>query len=173
MAEEDKKLTEKQQRFIEQYLVNLNATQAAIRAGYSQDTASEIGYENLRKPQIAEAIAAARQAQAERTKIDADYVLQTIRETVERCRQVEPVTDKKGDAVLTVTADGQLAKAFTFDSKGVLKGCELLGRNLALWKDRVEHTGADGGPIETAEVGEFELARRIALILDQATRQTH
>lgn len=51
------KLTTKQQRFIEEYTVDWNATQAAIRAGYSKKTASETGYENLRKPQIAEAIA--------------------------------------------------------------------------------------------------------------------
>jgi phage terminase small subunit len=50
-------LTPKQQRFVEEYIVDLNATQAAIRAGYSQKTAQEIGSENLSKPLIAEAIA--------------------------------------------------------------------------------------------------------------------
>ena len=50
-------LTDKQARFIEEYLVDLNATQAAIRAGYSQDTARSIGCENLAKPDIQEAIA--------------------------------------------------------------------------------------------------------------------
>ena len=52
-------LTEKQKKFVEEYLIDLNATQAAIRAGYSVDTASQIGYENLRKPEIVEAIASA------------------------------------------------------------------------------------------------------------------
>ena len=51
-----KGLTGKQQLFVRQYLVDLNATQAAIRAGYSENCASEIGYENLRKPHIAAAI---------------------------------------------------------------------------------------------------------------------
>lgn len=50
-------LTVKQQRFVEEYCVDFNATQAAIRAGYSKNVPSEIGYENLRKPQIAKAIA--------------------------------------------------------------------------------------------------------------------
>lgn len=159
-------LTQKQQRFIEEYLVDLNATQSAIRAGYSEDTAHAIGWENLRKPDIAEAIAAARKVQSERTRIDADYVLQTIRETVERCRQVEPVVDRRGEQVETETPDGAVAKAYTFDSKGVLKGCELLGRNLALWKDRVEHSGPDGKPIEIA-MDEKDLARRIAFALSQ------
>ena len=55
-----KTLTPKQRRFIEEYLIDLNATQAAIRAGYSEKTAYSIGQENLRKPVIAEAIAAAK-----------------------------------------------------------------------------------------------------------------
>lgn len=165
-------LTEKQKRFVEEYLVDLNATQAAIRAGYSQGTARAIGCENLTKPDVAEAIAAGRRAQAERTKIDADYVLQTIRETVERCRQAEPVLDRKGEQVTTDTPDGGIAKAYIFDSKGVLKGCELLGRNLALWKDRLEHTGKDGGPIQTEELSSNEHARRIAFVLMQATGET-
>ena len=45
-------LTDKQQRFIEEYIIDLNATQAAIRAGYSEKVAKEIGYENLTKPHI-------------------------------------------------------------------------------------------------------------------------
>lgn len=68
-------LTPLQVRFVEEYLVDLNATQAAIRAGYSKNTAAEQGYENLRKPQIVAAIAEARQRQQERTEITADRVL--------------------------------------------------------------------------------------------------
>lgn len=49
-------LTDKQRRFVEEYLVDLNATQAAIRAGYSKKTAGQIGDENLRKPEIAKAV---------------------------------------------------------------------------------------------------------------------
>jgi len=71
-------LTDKQQRFVEEYPVDLNATQAAIRAGYSKKTAAEIGCENLIKPKIAEAIAEARKAQADRTEITADMVLKEL-----------------------------------------------------------------------------------------------
>ena len=49
-------LTSKQSRFIDEYLIDLNATAAAIRAGYSENTAATIAHENLRKPKIAEAI---------------------------------------------------------------------------------------------------------------------
>lgn len=68
-------LTPKQQRFVEEYLVDLNATQAAVRAGYSAKTARQIGDENLSKPDIAEAIGKAIAEQSERTGISADRVL--------------------------------------------------------------------------------------------------
>lgn len=68
-------LTPKQQRFVEEYLVDLNATQAAIRAGYSEKTAYSIGQENLNKPEIASAIEAAQKKLSERTEITQDMVL--------------------------------------------------------------------------------------------------
>lgn len=71
-------LTDKQQRFVDEYLVDLNATQAAIRAGYSADTAGSIGHENLQKPEIVLAIAEARKAQQERTQITADRVVMEL-----------------------------------------------------------------------------------------------
>lgn len=69
------KLTAKQARFVEEYLIDLNATQASIRAGYSQRTARQAGTENLAKPVIAEAIAAAKAERSERTNITQDRVL--------------------------------------------------------------------------------------------------
>ena len=71
-------LTDKQQRFVDEYMVDLNATQAAIRAGYSPNAAAEQGYEHLRKPHIQLAIAEARKKQQERTGITADRVLREI-----------------------------------------------------------------------------------------------
>ena len=72
------KLTPKQERFVQEYLVDLNALQAAIRAGYSKDTAGAIGHENLKKPEIQAAIAKARQEQQERTQITADSVVKEV-----------------------------------------------------------------------------------------------
>ena len=68
-------LTPKQQRFVEEYLVDLNATQAAIRAGYSKKTAAVAGHENLRKPKIAAAVSEQQAARSERTEITSDWVL--------------------------------------------------------------------------------------------------
>lgn len=69
-------MTPKQQKFVEEYLIDLNATQAAIRAGYKARRADSIGHENLRKHEIAIAIQEAMQGRSERTQIDADRVLQ-------------------------------------------------------------------------------------------------
>ena len=134
-------LTAKQRTFVEEYLVDLNATQAAIRAGYSAKTAGSVGNENLQKPDIAAAIQEAMDKRSERTEITADYVLQSIYQTMERCKQVEPVLDRRGDPVLVETPDGGEAKAFTFNAAGVLKGAELLGKHLKLFTDKVEHSG--------------------------------
>lgn len=72
------RLTEKQGRFVEEYLVDLNATEAAKRAGYSEKTAYSIGFENLRKPEIQEAIQEAMDARSKRTEITQDRVLQEL-----------------------------------------------------------------------------------------------
>lgn len=71
-------LTPKQRLFVAEYLIDLNATQAAIRAGYSADTAAQQGHENLRKPDIANAIFDAQQKRSERTQITQDMVLREL-----------------------------------------------------------------------------------------------
>lgn len=73
-------LTDKQRRFVDEYLVDLNATQAAIRAGYSEDTARQIGSENLSKPDIADAIAEAMAERSKRVQITADEVLRELKD---------------------------------------------------------------------------------------------
>jgi phage terminase small subunit len=73
-----RELTQKGQRFVGEYLIDQNATQAAIRAGYSRRTARSIGSENLARPAIADAIAMARQARSERLKRTADDVVREV-----------------------------------------------------------------------------------------------
>lgn len=72
------RLTEKQALFVAEYLVDLNATEAAKRAGYSDKTAYSIGFENLRKPEIQEAIRIAMDDRAQRTEITQDRVLREL-----------------------------------------------------------------------------------------------
>lgn len=144
-------LTPKQQRFVEEYLIDLNATQAAIRSGYSEKTANEQGSRLLANVSISEAIAEAQNKRAERTEITQDYVLTNIQKVIERCMQVQQV-----DNCLTQTEDGELAQAFMFKEQGALKGLELLGKHLGMFKDKIEHTGPNGGPIDLSLKVVFE-----------------
>ncbi|WP_269973648.1 terminase small subunit [Pseudomonas aeruginosa] len=73
-------LTKKQRLFVDEYLLDLNATQAAIRAGYSTRRATEIGYQLLQRPEVAQAIQAAMAERSQRTQVEADYVIRRLRE---------------------------------------------------------------------------------------------
>lgn len=73
-----KKLTDKQEIFCREYLVDLNGTQAAIRAGYSKKTANRIATENLSKPVIQARVAALVEARAEKLEVDAEWVLRRL-----------------------------------------------------------------------------------------------
>lgn len=153
-------MTPRQKRFVEEYLIDLNATQAAIRAGYSKNSAQEQGYQLVRKTSVKAAIDAAMAERSERTGITQDYVLGTIKEAIERCRQAVPVLNKKGEPIFVETPNGQLQPAYQFEAFAVLKGAELLGKHSGLFTDRVEHSGKNGGPIET--VTQFVLAPFVA-----------
>ena len=142
------KLTAKQQRFVAEYLVDLNATQAAIRAGYSVKGAHVRGAELLRNRKAAAAIQKAMTERSKRTEITQDYVLTSIMETMERCKQAEPVKYQNGDQVYVDTPDGEVAPAYKFDAGAVLRGAELLGRHLAMFTDNMRYAGKDGGPIQ-------------------------
>lgn len=80
MADE---LTGKQRRFVNEYLVDLNATQAAIRAGYKEKAAFQTGAENLKKPKIAKAIQEAREAREKASRITSAWVLQQVAKIAE------------------------------------------------------------------------------------------
>ena len=72
------KLTAKQEAFVKEYLIDLNATQAAIRAGYSVNRASELGYQLLQKTTVSKAIARAMEERSKRTGITADMVINEL-----------------------------------------------------------------------------------------------
>lgn len=124
-AETMKKLTPKQSRFIEEYMVDLNATQAAIRAGYSKKTAAAIGAENLTKPKIAAEIEKRQAAISEKLEITQETVAQELGKIAfaPTMLQLVNATDKRGALV----------------ALGKLLGLESPAK--------VEVTGADGEPI--------------------------
>ncbi len=128
------KLTPKQQRFVEEYLVNLNATQAAVRAGYSEKTAYSVGHENLKKPEVAAAIQEAMAARSERTKADQDWIVERLVENVERAMQLEPMTNREGKPKGEYVYQGNVAN----------KALELLGRHVGMFDDKLRLRVDDG-----------------------------
>lgn len=144
-------LTPKQQRFVEEYLVDLNATQAAIRAGYSQKTAQEIGSENLSKPIIRQAVEAAVAARSDRTRVTADDVVRELKRVAfldprrvlswgpqgVTVRPSESLSADDAAAVAeasqTVTEAGGTVRVKLADK---LRALELLGKHLGMFVDR-------------------------------------
>lgn len=78
------RLTDKQRRFVDEYLIDLNATQAAIRAGYSQKNADKIGPELLGKTRVSEAIREAQDLRQKRTHVTQDYVIGKLKEIADK-----------------------------------------------------------------------------------------
>jgi len=124
-----KNLTAKQKLFCKNYLIDLNATQAAIRAGYSKKTAHVIGPENLEKPILREYIQLQLKNKEKKVDISAEWVLENLKELCERCMQKTAVLD----------AQGKKTGVWRFDSRGANKSLELLGRYLSLFSENINH----------------------------------
>lgn len=122
-------LNEKQKRFCEEYLIDLNATQAAIRAGYSEKTAKQIASENLSKPDLQDYISELRKEQAEKTKIDIQWVLNRFKDISNRCMTQEPVM-VWDDGKKTFVESGE----YKFDSSGANKATEMLAKHLGFFE---------------------------------------
>lgn len=154
-------LTPKQQRFVDEYLVDLNAAAAARRAGYSPRRADAIGSENLRKPEIAEAIQARRSALQDATQITQERVLRELAKV--GFLDARRFFDASGRPLQLHQLDAETAGAVVglevfeeFDGVGEerqkvgevkkykladkVKALELLGRHLGTFDDRVKVT---------------------------------
>lgn len=183
-AKEAVALTARQSRFVDEYLIDLNATQAAIRAGYSKKTAGRTAHENLKKPEIERAIQERMNQRSERTRVDADYVLHRLAEI----DQMDVLDIMADDGTLRPVSEwpkvwrqfisamdvselwegvGEdrkqigLLKKIKFPDK--VKSLELLGRHVDVqaWRERHEHSAPGGGPIQhehkvtKAEIDDF------------------
>ena len=126
-------MTAKQENFIREYLVDFNATRAAIKAGYSKRTAYSIGQRLLKNVEIQEAINSAINERQARTEVTADYVITSLYEVAERCMQAKPVI-VKGQQI----TDEQGNNLWCFDAKNAIKSLELLGKHLGLFTEKRE-----------------------------------
>lgn len=136
------KLTDKQKRFIEEYLIDLNATQAAIRAGYSEETARQIGAENLSKPVIQEAIQQAQNKRSERTQITQDDVIRRLIEIADISTGKKAITETEIARTEGGVVVGTDVVKICFEPHAANKALELLGKHLGMFKDKVEVSGA-------------------------------
>lgn len=142
-------MTKKQKLFVDEYLIDLNATQAAIRAGYSPDTAGSIGGENLKKPEISAAIAKAMAERSRRTGINQDRILQEIAKLalvniddvvdLETGKIKESATKEDLACIQSIkikpTEFGTEREIKFYDKKGSL---EMAGKHLGMFKDKLE-----------------------------------
>jgi phage terminase small subunit len=186
-------MTPKQERFVEEYLIDLNATQAAIRAGYSETGAAVQGHENLRNPNVADAISAAMAERSERTKVTADKVVAElgkiaftdIRKAVRwgkspidtKSENADPnglgmfpvelvpseeVDDETAAAISEVSLTQAGVKIKMHDKQGAL---DKLGKHLGMFTDKIEHTGKNGGPIQTEDLSASAEMRGLSALL--------
>lgn len=180
------RLTDKQEMFCREYLIDLNASQAAIRSGYSHKTSSRIGSENLSKPDIAKRIIELKEERNERVEVNADYVLRRLAE-IDKMDVLDILNEDGGlkrvhewpgvwrttlsgvDVLTTITRSDEtttehILKKIKWPDK--VKNLELLGKHIAVQAFREQathaHTGKDGGPVEVALLTreEYRQARR-------------
>jgi phage terminase small subunit len=143
--DKEKPLNEKQLRFCQEYIVDLNGSQAAIRAGYSADTSASIASELLTKPNILSYLNDILYERAERTKVTADYVITSLRELIQRCLQKKPVmifdkVEKEYIQKTCLVEDEDDVRheegVWEFDSQGANKALETLAKHLKLLTDK-------------------------------------
>lgn len=119
----------RQKRFCDEYLIDCNATQAAIRAGYSQKTAYSIGEENLKKPELKSYIEEQLELLHNQKTADAQEVLEYLT-AVMRGEHTEQTLQLVGEGVQTITD-------IDVSAKERLKAAELIGKRYGMFKDNV------------------------------------
>ena len=147
-----RQLSEQRQRFVDEYLIDLNATQAAIRAGYSVKTANEQGSQNLAKLSIQQAIAEQMAERSKRTGINQDRVVLELAKIA--LVKMTDIVDSQGRIKSDASPDdlaciesvkykesesdtgSSVERAVKLASK--LKALELLGKHLGMWNDKLD-----------------------------------
>ena len=139
---EEKPLNKKQRLFVENYLIDLNATQAAIRAGYSEGTATEQGSRLLTYVNVKQAVEKAMEERIEKVKITAEEVLDDLIELKDMCMARKNVArtvmlkPSENEAPVPVEIEGKV-----FEPNAARGALDLVGKHLGMWKDKLEVSG--------------------------------
>ena len=152
-------LTARQARFVAEYLIDLNATQAAIRAGYSKRTSEQQGFQLLKKTSVAEAIQAAQANRANRTQISQDRVLtelarigfSDLRKAVSWVGDTVQLTDSStldDDTALALSEVSQGPNGIKIKMHDKLAALDKLARHLGMFKGE----GPDGDEAKTLNI---------------------
>jgi phage terminase small subunit len=185
-------LTAKQARFVEEYLIDLNATQAAIRSGYSAKTARSVGAENLTKPDISSAISERRVALSEKVEITQERVLEELAKVGFANMQDYMRASPDGDPYLDFSAltrdqaaalaevtvedfkdgrgeDARDVRRIKFKLADKLSALEKIGKHLGMFPNKVEHTSPDGSMTPRAAINLTNLSDEELAQLERLT----
>jgi phage terminase small subunit len=179
-------MTPKQQRFVEEYLIDLNATQAAIRAGYSKKTADQQASRLLTNVKVKAAIETAMEARSKRTEFDADWVLKRlgaeamadVADLYEEDGRIKPIHEwplifRQGlvagfDIDEHLVGDAKVGQTTKIKLSDRIKRIELIGKHVDVQafseKQQIDHT------IDEKPTTDVELARRLLFLLDKGSR---
>lgn len=132
-------LNPKQKAFVKEYLIDLNASAAYLRAGYKTDNPNICGPRMLSHVLIKQEIQKGMDKRAKKVEITAEYVLSNLKEIGERCLQRAPVMKYNRETKMVEQARDEEGRAvWQFDPQGALRANELMGKHLKLFTDRME-----------------------------------
>ncbi len=170
-------LTDKQEKFCQEYLIDLNATQAAIRAGYSEDTAKSIGSENLTKPDIQNRLAELKKSLSEKTGITQEMVLNelakigfsNIKDYMDghlTMKNLNEVDENKGAAISSIkktvsTYEGGETVYTEFKLYDKIKSLELIGKHLGFFEKDNKQQGQNNVFVQASPEQLKEIADKL------------
>jgi phage terminase small subunit len=151
------RLTPKQKRFVEEYLVDLNATQAGLRAGYKH---ADAGRHIITIPHVSAAITKAQAKVEEKAGVTVRYVLEGLMANYERAMQYREVADKDGNPLGEFVYRGDVAN----------RALELIGKHLGMFREKIEFPDEHGKPQPVGGIlSSLELATRVAILIERAS----